>query len=64
MLGQPQMKLGLVVLAVFQIAAIFFMLNFYHKLVSNPDNYYKDILNEKAVKVPPAIKAIVPPTLE
>jgi hypothetical protein len=36
--------LGLVVVAIFQIVAIFFMLNFYDKLVSNPDNYYKNIL--------------------
>jgi len=64
MFGQPQIKLGLLVLVIFQIAAIFFMLNFYHKLVSNPDNYYKDILNEKAAKKPPAVKAFLPPTTE
>jgi|GEM_PF-1807410 len=42
-----QIKGGLIVLAIFQIAAIFYMLNFYNKLVSNPDNYYKDILVDR-----------------
>ena len=43
MFNQP-IKLGLAIVAIFQIVAIFYMLNFYNKLVSNPDNYYKNIL--------------------
>jgi len=42
-----QAKGGLIVLAIFQVVAIFYMLNFYNKLVSNPDNYYKDILIDR-----------------
>lgn len=44
MFNQPVVKWGLVILAIFQIFVIFFMLDFYNKLVSNPDNYYKNIL--------------------
>ncbi len=47
MFSQPIIKWGLVVLAIFQIVAIFYMLNFYNKLVSNPDNYYKNILVDR-----------------
>jgi len=44
MFSQPIIKWGLIILAIFQIGVIFYMLNFYNKLVSNPDNYYKNIL--------------------
>lgn len=47
MFSQPIIKWGLVILAIFQIVAIFFMLHFYNKLVSNPENYYKNILADE-----------------
>jgi len=47
-MGKPYIKLGLMALAIFEIAGIFYMLSAYNKLVSNPENYYKNVLNTSA----------------
>lgn len=47
MFNQSGIKFGLITIAIFQIAAIFFMLNAYNKLVSDPNNYYKNILTDR-----------------
>jgi len=47
-MGKPYIKLGLMALAIFEIAGIFYMLSAYNKLVSNPENYYKNFLNTSA----------------
>ncbi|MBU4142917.1 hypothetical protein KJ590_02860 [Patescibacteria group bacterium] len=40
------MKFGLICVAIFDIAVLFYSLNVYNKFVSNPDNYYKNYLTK------------------
>ncbi|MBU1102229.1 hypothetical protein KJ853_01050 [Patescibacteria group bacterium] len=39
-------KFGLICVAIFEIAVLFYSLHIYNKFVSNPDNYYKNSLTK------------------
>ncbi|TSC53407.1 MAG: hypothetical protein LiPW39_272 [Parcubacteria group bacterium LiPW_39] len=45
------LKLGLLAVIILQIISIFYLLHFYNKFVSNPENYYKDFLTR--AELPP-----------
>jgi len=59
-----QAKWGLAIVAIFQIVAIFFMLHFYNKLVSNPDNYYKNILTDRDKLSSKIMEEVTPQTAD
>ncbi len=42
------LKIGLVVVAIFEIISLFYFLYIYNKFVSNPENYFKNYLTKYA----------------
>ena len=42
-----KIKWGFVAVIILEIGCIFYALKIYNKFVSNPDNYYKNILNQE-----------------
>ncbi|KKS65933.1 MAG: hypothetical protein UV36_C0039G0011 [Parcubacteria group bacterium GW2011_GWC2_42_6] len=46
-MGKIYFKWGLAAVIIAQIISIFYLMNVYDKFVSNPDNYYKNILASK-----------------
>jgi hypothetical protein len=47
---KQHIKLGFLAIAILEIISIFYMLNIYNKLVSNSENYYKNILVQQSAK--------------
>lgn len=44
-------KFGLLAVIILQIISLFYLLHFYNKFVSNPENYYKNFLTR--AELPP-----------
>lgn len=43
---RQSLKLGLLAVILMQIFTLFYMLHAYDKFVSNPENYYKNYINQ------------------